>query len=373
MSIGNCKNNCIYCYAKEKEKKQTSLRQIENAINEKYRESLRSYYLENRYPVAICNQSDIFNCEQKDIFTGIKILKDAEFPIFWETKGVHTELQMYQFFEIANKKDIVYLTITSFNDKIRKEIEPIAPSIENRMKFLDELVRRGFFVIVGFNPMIKDFLNENVIIEFIEKYKNYNVNYLFQYMHSFGKKAKELSRYILAEKISLKNIASVLKKWNIAVSGNYIEFIDCISCENKARNHFGKKILISYDLDVSLKKQYELFLPEAVKQNINLKETPVGWMSFNYFYEENKDKFLNCIIDKNEIYSRLLSGQELAALPKKMSYKDYMNMVWCNPKFTSFLSYSKRAYLYDDSGQVLLNDNKEPYYFYNNQEAFKEV
>jgi hypothetical protein len=57
-------------------------------------------------------------------------------------------------------KTLWYVSVSYWDDEIRKKIEPAAPSIQSRLELIQELKRRGHAVIAGINPLTKDWCNE---------------------------------------------------------------------------------------------------------------------------------------------------------------------------------------------------------------------
>lgn len=341
IDIGNCLNGCIYCYASCKNLKKTTVRQIQGAINREDQESLFSFYVKNRYPVCICNHSDIFNSDNlnKEV---IKILRELGFPFYWMTKGTDDKNKLDWFFKIADpKKDIIYYTITNFaNGSI------IEPNVHNKkLKFLHEIRKAGFHIEIGFNPVLKDYINENEIINFMETYKNDIIGYHIHPVHlSTDNKKTNLKSLQFTNKF-FNYISENSHKMYSKIKG--LTHLNGLGIAERA--FFNKPMIISDDIEEICKIRFNDSLPGAKKimksEKVELSEILCGKTSFDQFTELKKDilyHFKDCIVDKNEIKAPYKTGSYFHAnLPKKMKYIDYLRILWDNPNMLSPINYAR--------------------------------
>jgi len=332
LDIGDCLNKCRYCFVGSKDKK-TSIKQIENAINKKYDGSLLSYYLENRYPICISNTSDFFNCNDKETYKSeIQMLRDAGFPIYYQTKGYHSEEDLEWFLKIVTKKDVVYITITSFDDSA-KLLEKKAPSIENRLNLIKKLKKKGIMINVGFNPVISKYISNQEIIKFMSK--NPEIGYIIQPLHGIKNiyaNSKEINSLTRSQNIKLRPIMEFAIKNKISVRSKNIFSIKTPSYGDILKKHFGKPILIGSDLDIFSKEYYDLTWQEEAEG-----------VSFDMFYERFKDQFLDITIRKQDV--RCLDNFTQKRLPDTFAYKDYVKFCWENPEeIASFTGFSNTIY-----------------------------
>jgi DNA repair photolyase len=348
LDIGKCLNGCIYCYSNKRTGKTTSLLYLEKILNSTKNESLKDYYIQNRYPISVSNNSDINSCSNSDILLEIiKQFKKAGFPILWETKGTHNLKQMDKFISVVDEKDIVYLTITTFDDEKRKEIEPAAPTVENRLELVKQLRQKGIKTEIGFNPCIPGFITDQEIINFIEN--NIDINYVFQTLHlpMWSKlKIKKLPEY------DLYPIGKYFKERKIPVGSGSI-FYSSPPISDDIRNHYGKPMIIATDLDNITKKFKMENLGEYDSEyDIN------NLVNFDEFIKENQSNLIPAIVDKSEIYPGRNAGSYFYTnLPEKMTYLDYIKLCF-NHSYLGFI------FAYSTCGRLEYKNNNTKYYDY---------
>lgn len=374
IDFSRCQNVCNYCHWKNGNYQMTTLRQIENAVTKKYNDTLMGYFLENRYPISFNTESDFFALIEEDKKTAIEIIKllhQADFPLLYETKGYWSKEEKEIFLSNVSKKDGLYVTITSFDEEKKKTIEPKTPSIQSRIDLIDSALKLGFNVCVGFAPIINGIITEKEILDFIKTHKN--CSYFFQYLHANKTSTKNIKDLLSLEKISLKEVQKYMYDNNIY--GYCLTFpYKNLHEGERLRKFYKKPIIITRDLENSCKKSYDNVRKMGLCEKEFI-EHPQGYRSFEKFCEENKENIIECIVDRSELYLGANAGSYFyQALPKKMTYKDYLKVFWMNPQFTGFTNYESRiVYLKDEKNDIAINEkNNEPFYFLREQPFFIE-
>jgi DNA repair photolyase len=342
IDIGKCLNGCVYCYSNF-EKTTTTFKQIENMLEKKYDNTLLSYYIENKYPIVISNGSDINHIkDEKQIFKILDILKNAGFPIYFETKGSFDVDFFESVFDV--KKDVLYITLTTLDDSKRKLIEPFAPSVEKRIDLIERILSRGGIVEVGINPAMPDYFPEFEACGFIENHKK--AMYVFSKLHlkTSHAKYKELKPQM---DYNFKFAADYCKQNGVYATGRD-EFTGCRQNSNRTRDHFGKEMIISIDVDQAAKKCHDMWSEKLTTEEKEECDNNFGWMGFNYFWENSKHHAIDCQVDLNEIYPGRNAGKYFrAVLNGKVSYKDYIKILFDNPNINGIGYYSKCYYIKD--------------------------
>lgn len=157
MSMNYCSHKCAYCFANLNQPGRTldankTVLQIRNCNTQK---SLHAFMLSNGYPVLLSNRVDPFaktNYRQTLSFTEM-LLQNGNL-IAWQTKGGEGIDEVLSIIPHSN----FYISISFIDDKLRKKIEPGAPSIESRFELIEKLISKGHHVSVGVNPLVEEWL-----------------------------------------------------------------------------------------------------------------------------------------------------------------------------------------------------------------------
>jgi DNA repair photolyase len=154
-----CSHNCCYCYANSRNKVYSyDFAQISNLFRKKKPTNLMGLLLELGYPICLSNKTDPFsknNYIQTLALTDYLNLKKA--PLYIQTKGGYGIPEFIE--KIENTKILWFITITTPNEETKKRIEPNAPSIEERIRLAESLIKQGYEVIVGVNPLFEKWCN----------------------------------------------------------------------------------------------------------------------------------------------------------------------------------------------------------------------
>lgn len=120
------------------------------------------FFLREKYPICFSNATDPFQRAEKQYRASETVMqwcKQMDMPTFIQTKGnvLHEEFERYAPLLISGK-DVVYISITFQDDKLRKRIEPGALSIEKRWELAKMLTDHGIPVVIAANPYTKDWI-----------------------------------------------------------------------------------------------------------------------------------------------------------------------------------------------------------------------
>lgn len=163
-----CKHACTYCYigpmfARFGRKCQpVSMEDImpmdPKLVSQKWKHVKQSG---DRQMIFFPSSSDIFVENVKDYVVTCKNIIDAGHEVFFATKpSMNCMFSIVDEFENLGQhyksKMVIFVTITTDNNKILRKFEPNAPLFEERMKVLQFLITRGFNVNVMIEPCLSD-------------------------------------------------------------------------------------------------------------------------------------------------------------------------------------------------------------------------
>lgn len=160
-SGNTCSNACAYCFASlRSEERRAQVRKISNLCLGKADGTSHTDWLFNQgYPVCMSNRSDPFATSNRDN-TGVVLQLMDMVPngVFFQTKGLSRGVD-YSLLDGFKKKNVVmYITIDTLNDEICKRIEPGAPLPQQRIELAAYAKSRGWFVEVGLNPCVREWM-----------------------------------------------------------------------------------------------------------------------------------------------------------------------------------------------------------------------
>ena len=171
--IEPCDYACAYCFAilgdrgrkyyksKGGGSHANGVRQTLNLLKDyRKRNTFEAYLLQEQYPVLLSNRTDPFGRKNKSQTIAIlEILKELDIPVAFQTKGFIDLRDFDKVMDIV-KPSWWYITISQDDDNIRKRIEPGATTIEHRYELMNELVRRGHKVCLGWNPFVPEWVTD---------------------------------------------------------------------------------------------------------------------------------------------------------------------------------------------------------------------
>jgi DNA repair photolyase len=150
-----CDHGCIYCYASSYVSNFAKCRPKKDLVRRLARESDR---LKGEI-VSVSNSSDPYpNMEAETGLTRscLEILSTHNCKIQIVTKS---SLVVRDIDLLKRASSMIALTITTHDDSVARVLEPQAPSLSDRLRAVEKLVRNGLAVTVRIDPIIP-FLND---------------------------------------------------------------------------------------------------------------------------------------------------------------------------------------------------------------------
>lgn len=187
MSFNFCSHKCAYCFANlnqpnRKFDANESINHIKNAHKSK---SLKSYLLNNKFPILLSNRVDPFAASNwKQVLPMVQILDEYEIPIAWQTKGGQGVDEVL----MRGKKEHWYISISFWDDNRRLLIEPGATTIEQRFELIEKLKKAGQSVSVGINPLVENWLPEWEFEKLTDKLKELDIKDIWAEILHLNKK-----------------------------------------------------------------------------------------------------------------------------------------------------------------------------------------
>jgi DNA repair photolyase len=201
LSMNTCSHNCSYCFANiKKQSRYFSIKSFENSLN---KDDLRIYMLRTGYPVVLSNNTDPFAAinfpTTKYVVEKIRSMGGR---IFWQTKGGKDMLK----FTETQPPELYYITITTNVDRISKRVEPGAPSTSERIEAIKCLISQGHSVMVGINPLAKEWLPEEEFKPFIEMLSGIGVKSFYLNRLTFSRKEVQEMSAVRKQAMGIENL-----------------------------------------------------------------------------------------------------------------------------------------------------------------------
>jgi DNA repair photolyase len=163
LSTGACSHGCAYCFSRANGycgKNWTGGDRFAKKVERIFTgetNNAAAKLLRAGYPVNLSNRSDPFaSSNKKDILTVIRALRKHDVPLHISTKGGPLAQQSISLVGPS----VWYISISFQDDFLRSKYEPGAPTIESRFELIDAVVKSGSRVIVGCNPLVKEWIGD---------------------------------------------------------------------------------------------------------------------------------------------------------------------------------------------------------------------
>lgn len=159
LSGNHCSHVCDYCFANLGQPGaifdgKATYRLIEDRESRKI---LPAKLLTKKYPVLVSNRSDPFSDSNYQQFVPLmRRLTQLEIPVSIQTRGGKGIDETLEFLPPS----VWYISITHDNEETRAKVERHAPSIQERFKLISKLKEKGHRVVVGVNPLVKDWIKD---------------------------------------------------------------------------------------------------------------------------------------------------------------------------------------------------------------------
>lgn len=157
LSLNYCSHKCGYCFANlnvpdRKADVGAIMRFLADFHN---RSTFVAHLMQQGYPVCISNRVDPFAVSNDEIAIPIfETLESLQHPYVIQTRGGRNALKCLDWMSPT----VWYVSFAQSDDKLRKQIEPGAPTIKHRLELIEKAKSLGHDVVVGMNPCIEEWL-----------------------------------------------------------------------------------------------------------------------------------------------------------------------------------------------------------------------
>ena len=156
-----CSHNCQYCFANlNKPDRASGVNDIARIYKwyDTGSSSMEFELMKAGHPVMMSNDSDPCSKTNWAVFSAVHDASRAlGFNMSFQTRGGMDEAEA----RIVNQRPtMVYVSLTTDNEDIRKKYEPGAPSHAQRMAFIKRLKAAGHHVVIGANPLVPAWWND---------------------------------------------------------------------------------------------------------------------------------------------------------------------------------------------------------------------
>lgn len=159
LSFNWCTYQCTYCFANlnvpnRKANPTAITRFLADYHN---RKTLEATLLQRGYATCVSNLVDMFApSNYAEALPIIRTMHDLGLPLQFQTRGSNNQKWEDDLLDSLDRPSVWYISITMLDDDLRKKIEPGAPRIENRFALMRQLRERGHRVILGLNPLTRE-------------------------------------------------------------------------------------------------------------------------------------------------------------------------------------------------------------------------
>ncbi len=157
LSFNYCSHKCSYCFANlnQPNRKFDALKVMRFIAHYKERNTLAAHLLKQGYPVVVSNKVDPFaSSNYLQSVPVLEVLTALGIPVQIQTKGGRGVDKVLSFLPPS----VWYISISTLNDDIRRQCEPGAPPIKDRLALIEQVLSLGHSVVVGINPCIPEWL-----------------------------------------------------------------------------------------------------------------------------------------------------------------------------------------------------------------------
>lgn len=153
-----CTHNCGYCFANLNNPNRRgdwkgAYNAIKAAASKDEYANIAVNLLRAGYDILCANDSDPFAKSNADAFGEVyKLARDYGFHFSFQTRGGENAIKTIE----EHPPTLVYISVTSDDDKLIAQIEPGAPRYEDRWKLIRAAKAAGHQVVLGINPLVTD-------------------------------------------------------------------------------------------------------------------------------------------------------------------------------------------------------------------------
>lgn len=159
LSLSRCGHGCRFCFAVlNSPSMRGNVGRIMNLLSSyQNRDSLEAVLLRAGMPVLMSNRTDPFSLPNyQQTLKLIETFTALDIPLAFQTrggKGIDEALNLVG-------PSCWYVSINTQTEPLRESIEPHAPSLASRFALMETLVSRGHRVVLGLNPLVREWMPE---------------------------------------------------------------------------------------------------------------------------------------------------------------------------------------------------------------------
>ncbi len=237
-----CNHGCIYCDSRSScyqvhdfdtvKVKQDAPIKVENELKSKRKNGV----------IGLGAMSDPYNYYEKKLKYTKDVLKSIsknQFGVFIITKSDLVIRDIDIFKSISNHSVCnVALTITTYDEELKKEIEPYSPSSSDRFDAIKELSDNGIYTGILMMPILP-FINDSIenIENIVKRASEVGANYIYPY---FGVTLRDNQKDYYFMNISPK----LVKKYKTIYKDSYM----CTSLNSKSLKKHFEMLCIKYGI-----------------------------------------------------------------------------------------------------------------------------
>ena len=385
FSFNPCSNDCSYCFSNlNKYKNKTNEQSVLNKLS-KFREKQDtvSKLLQKGYAICFSNKSDPFCASNIDFsIKFLEIATELDIDIAYQTKCSKRIPEILSFVKPA----IWYVTLSQDNESARQRVEKNTIPIEERLKLIKEIVKKGHKVNVGINPFVPEWINNQE--DFIKKIKDagaYGITVEgLHFSHEQKVNFKNWQRQALGEEIiarSLKReppadekneylkICDIIKKqgidlwsfWNRHVSKMWDPYFKRYKCFPIVTNFINYVIQNKKDGDILTFKDFVNYSGGSIPNFEYKIESYVMSIARNIYREKQVPKtgtFLKLMYifwSENRIKTCPAQHPFLSVVVRKNEYND-LEYVMVDGQYPVMMYNSKgfkSMYVFEDGSEVI--------------------
>ena len=335
LDFGYC-GRCVYCFSDLAGQSRVNFNQAMSLISDfKNRDTLTASLLKQGYPIAISGTSDPFTPQYSKVsLPFLEVLCDLGIRFELITKGGEAA---YTALEMLPWKIHWYISLAIFNEDLRERIEPLAPTIKERLDLIEAIASRGHVVSVGISPIMADWLPGNDAENLVAELKARGVNGIrAQKMHLSPKQLKNMPAAHRA-KVTDIEIAKAKQGYRYpeqeemyqrvrnAVLDAGIHFIDS---QIKERSGFFEAIQALYPQHFPVMQDFVNWCYDT-KEDENI----FTWEEYRDFFVPKLPTGKHPVHDY--IYARSLASTNKVIFARhKQTFEALLKTLWQNPQVT---------------------------------------
>ena len=160
-NANTCSNACAYCFAQCRKAERVSSPRalVDLCYGRSKAKGLVRQLFDAGLPINLSNRTDpLAVSNQRDSAVAFQALSNVSNGVLIQTKGARAGDIFTLLDKLQNPKTALYITITTPDNGILKRVEPGAGDYETRLALVDYARSRSWPVLIGLNPIHKEYL-----------------------------------------------------------------------------------------------------------------------------------------------------------------------------------------------------------------------